>query len=278
VAPPPSRPSVPSIGPYESLDWSEELEIQQDDVPTSPQSGASTSRAPGGRTAAPRRAPEPGAIDPDQDYEYEEEDVPKRSMADAMKDIFDGAPGVAASVGNHVGLHDLEEEEEEEDEYLAWNYPQAVRTNTRDWTPAGAEDEGDVEDPWDGYGAARWEGPTKVNIKGGEKWICPEHGPTCNPGVCKARGRVEAERRWAKEHEERLEEKSKREEKWKKAAEKRERKLAQAEGREVSHDLPPHFASHRYRGAGGSGSDSASEDSQSSGALMGIERTNQLLV
>lgn len=262
MAPPPSRPSVPSLGPYESLDWSDEVEIQQDDVPTSPQSGASTSRAPGGRTAPPRRAPEPGAIDPDQDYEYEEEDIPKRSTADAMKDVFDGAPGVAASVGNGAGLHDLEEEEEEEEHnYVAWNYPQVVRD--------------DIEDPWDGYGAARWEGPTKVNIKGGEKWICPEHGPTCNPGVCTARARVEAERRRAKEHEERLEAKRKREEKWKKAAEKSERKLAQAEGREVSHDLPPHFASHRYRGAGGSGSDSSS---QLSGALMGIERTNQLLV
>ncbi|KAF8504915.1 hypothetical protein F5888DRAFT_1659857 [Russula emetica] len=108
AATPPSRPSVParppgldaqsgpSFRPYESFDWTDEIEIEaQQDVPTSPQSG-STSRAPGGHT--PRRAPEPkGAVDPDQNYEYEEEDVPKRSTADAMKAIFDGAPGVPAS-------------------------------------------------------------------------------------------------------------------------------------------------------------------------------------
>jgi hypothetical protein len=223
--------------------------------------------------APPRRAPEPeGAIDPDRNYDYEEEDVPKRSTADAMKHIFDGAPRVAASVGNDAGLHDLEEEEE--DDYLAWNYPEAVRTTTRDWTPAGDEDEDGPENPWDGYGAPRWEPPTRVNIKGGERWICPEHGPTCNPGICKERARVEAERRRDKEHEERLEAKRKREEKWKKTAEKKERKKAQDEGREVSHGLPPHFV--RYRGAGGSGSDSDSI-SQLSGALMGIGRTNTWL-
>jgi hypothetical protein len=220
---------------------------------------------------APPRAPEPEG----RDYEYEEEDVPKRSTADAMRDIFDGAPRMAASVGNNAGLHDLDEEE---DDYLAWNYPQAVRTTTRDWTPAGGEDEDedededDPDDPWKGYDAPRWELPTRVNIKGGERWECPEHGPTCNPGICKERARVEAERRRDKEHEERLEAKRKREEKWKKAAEKKKRK-AQAEGREVSHDPPPHSASPRYRGAGGSDSDSDSS-SELSGALMGIERTN----
>jgi len=191
-----------------------------------------------------------------------------------MKDIFDDAPGVAASVGNHAGLHDLEEEEEEADDYLAWHYPQAVglRTTTGDWTPAGGGDEVETEDPWDRYDEPRWEPPTKVNIKGGEEWICPAHGSTCNPGICKARAEVELMRRRAKEHEERQETRRKREEKWRKAAEKKERKKAQTEGREVSHDLPPHFASHRYRGAGGSDC----EDS-SSGALIGIERINQHL-
>jgi hypothetical protein len=191
-----------------------------------------------------------------------------------MKDIFDDAPKVAPSVGNVAGLHDLEEEEE--DDYLAWNYPQAVglRTTTRDWTPDGGDAEVEIENPWDGYDAPRWERPTKVNIKGGEEWICPQHGSTCNPGICKARARVEAMRRWAKEHEERQEAKRKRQEKWRKAAEKKERKLAEAEGREVSHDLPPHFPSHRYRGAGGISSDS---DDNGSGAFMGIGRTNQHL-
>jgi hypothetical protein len=110
------------------------------------------------------------------------------------------------------------------------------------------------------------ESPTRVNIKGGEVWKCPEHGATCNPGNCKARADLEYMRRKDKEHEERLEAKRKREEKWKKAAEKRERKAAQAEGREVSHDLPPHLAGRRYRGAGGSDSDN--DSSELSGALM----------
>jgi hypothetical protein len=222
-----------------------------------------------------RRAPEPeGAIDPDPDYEYEEEDIPKRSTADAMRDMFDSAPRVATSVGNDTGLHDLEVEEE--DNYVARNYPQTVQTTTRDWTPAGGEDEDDNENPWDGYDAPRWEPPTRFNIKGGEKWICPEHGPTCSPGICKARGHLEYMRREDKVHEERQEATRKRREKWKKEAERRERKKAEAEGREVSHDLPPHLTGHRYKGPGGSSSDSDGDDS-SSGALMGIERTNTWL-
>jgi hypothetical protein len=168
-----------------------------------------------------------------------------------MKAIFDGAPGVAS------GLHDLEEEEEEAVNYVAWNYPQAVGLR-RDWTPAGG-DELESENPWEGYDAPRWEAPTKVNIKGGEEWICPEHGSTCNPGICKACARVEAMRRWAKEHEKREEAKAKRKEKAEKAREKKDRK----------------FASYRYRGAGGSGSDREDSGSQPSGALMGIIRSNQ---
>jgi hypothetical protein len=190
-----------------------------------------------------------------------------------MRDIFDSAPRVAASVGNDRGLHDLEEEEEGlGDDYLAWNYPQeALRTTTRDWTPADGKDEDDTDNPWEGYDAPRWEPPTRVNIKGGEEWICPEHGPTCNPGICKARARLEAQRRREKEIEERDEAKRKRRER-RERREMKERKKAQAEGREV----PPHFASHRYKGAGGSGSGSGSDDI-SSGALMGIERTNTWL-
>lgn len=192
--------------------------------------------------------------------------MPKRSTADAMKAIFDGAPKVAA---HGAGLHDLEEEEEE-DNYLTWNYPQAARTAD------GEED--DVENPWEGYDAPRWEPPTKVNIKGGEKWICPEHGPTCNPGICKARAYVEYMRRKEKERDERFEAATTRKEKWRKEKEKKARKIAQAEGREFSHDPPPHFAGHRYRGAAGSGSDSDSDSSsQRSGALIRIERPNAWL-
>jgi hypothetical protein len=151
---------------------------------------------------------------------------------------------VATSVGNDTGLHDLEEEEE--DNYVARNYPQTVQTTARDWTPVGGEDEDedDIENPWDRYDAPRWEPLVRFNTKDMEKWICPEHGPTCSPGICTVRARVEAMRRRVKEHEERREARRKRQEKWKKAEERRERKKAEAEGREVSHDLPPHFASH----------------------------------
>ena len=186
-----------------------------------------------------------------------------------MRAIFDGAPGVAV---NNAGLRDLEEEEEEED-YVAWNYPQAVGTTARDWAAGGdGDDEDDDEDneakdPWEGYDAPRWERPTRIPIKGGEEWICPDHGATCNPGICKARALVEFERRKEKERDEWAEAKRRRLEKWKK----REAKKAKAEGRELSLDQP-HLAAHRYRGAGGSGSDSEDSRSQSSGALKGIER------
>ena len=197
-----------------------------------------------------------------------------------MKAIFDGAPRVAAPVRNDAGLRDLKEEEEED--YIAWNYPQVTRTAARDWnadSEDGDEDEDEADILWDNYDAPRWEPPTKVIIKGGEEWICPEHGSICKPGICKARARFEAERRREKERDERLEAKRRRQEKWKKAAEKKARKIAQAEGREVSRDLPSHVAAYRYREAGGSSSDSEYSSSQLSGALMGIEieRTNTWL-
>lgn len=256
-----SAPSALSLQQYESFDWSDEVdrgfEAQQGDIPTSPQS-ASTARAPIGHTAPPRRAPEPaGAIEPDRGYDYDEEDVPKRSTSDAMKDIFHGAPKGAASVEN-AGLHNLEEEEEElEDDYLAWNYPHAVDATTREWSPA--DDEVDPKNPWDRYDAPRMEPPVKINIKGGEEWICPEHGSTCSPGICKARAYVEHMRRKEKERDERQEAKKKRQEKFMKAAERRERK-AQAEGRK--YDPPPHVP-YQYKGAGGSGSESEDSDSPS---------------
>lgn len=179
-----------------------------------------------------------------------------------MKAIFDGAPKAVAPVGNDAGLHDLEEEEE--DDYLAWNYPEAVRTTTHDETPADDEDDIDAENPWEGYGDPRWDPPTKVNIKGGEEWICPEHGASCNPGICKARASLEAMRRKEKERDERLEARRKLEEKRRKRDEKRARKQAQAD---VSPDVPPHLAGHQYRG-----SDESCSESSGSGASMRIER------
>lgn len=262
-----ATPSVPSLRQYESFHWSDELDRPfeaQDDVLSGHQSAsASTTRAPSGHAAPPRRAQEPeGAIDPDQDYEYDEEDIPRHSTADAMKAMFDNVPNL-----------------QEGDNYLEWNYPQAVRT-TRGWTPAGDEVEVEVEvntgNPWDGYEVPRKEPSTKVIIKGGKEWICPDHGPTCKPGICEAWAHVEYMRRKEKKYEMLQEAKWKRQEKWRREEERRERRRAQAEGREVSpHDPPPHFA-YRYRGVDGNGSNS--EDSSSPpGALTEIERTNTLL-
>ncbi len=231
----------------------------------SPTTSVSTKRGPGRSTAPPRLAPEaPGAIDPDREYEYEEEDVPRRTTADAMRAI---APW-ATTDGNNAGLHDVEEEE---DDYVSWNYPEMTRNNS---IPAGSEEEENIADPWIDYDAPRWEPPTRVPITAGERWICPDHGPTCNPGICKERARVEAERRREKEHEERQEAKRQRQEKWKKKKEKDERRQALAEGREPSHDLPPHFVPYRYQGAGGGdrSSDASSESEDDSPQRSGACR------
>ena len=259
-----SGESVPEFRSYQRFDWSEEVEqrfeAEQADVPTvhtttpAPKASGSVSRGSSGYTVPPRRVQAPeGAVDPDQDYEYDEEDVPKRSTADAMKDVFNSAP-MATSVGNNAALHEVEEEEETD--YLAWAYPEAVSTTTHDRTPAGGEAGKSTDKPWEGYDAPKWEAPTKVNIKAGEKWTCPQHGPTCNPGICKARARLESDRRKQKEHEEREEAKRIRMEKRKKREEKEKRDGG--EGR----DVPPHLARYRYRGAAsdsGSGSGSSTE-------------------
>ena len=188
-----------------------------------------------------------------------------------MKDMFDCAPR-ASSVRNNTHLHEVEEED---DDYLAWAYPEAVQTTTRNRIPTG--DESGVK-PWDGYYDSRWEPPTKVNIKAGKEWICETHGPTCNPGICRTRRALEKARQDQEVRDKRLKDKEERLARQSKIREKRERKLA-AEGREA-HDLPPHLA---YRGAGGhrrarggsgsssssgSGSDSEGDKSQNSGECV----------
>jgi hypothetical protein len=40
---------------------------------------------------------------------------------------------------------------------------------------------------------------------GEEEWICSEHGPTCTPSICEARGRVERDEHRKKEQEARQE-------------------------------------------------------------------------
>jgi hypothetical protein len=280
TAPPPARSTRPpsslsaqsaaQFRGYEHSDRSSDVgrgfEAEQDPVQMSPTTSVSTKRGPGRSTAPPHRAPEaPGAIDPDREYKYEEGDKPRRTTADAMKDMFDSAPRATAA-GNNAGLDDVEEEE---DNYVTWNYPETTCNNS---IPAGSEEEENIAGPWVDYDAPRWEPHTKVPIKAGERWICPGHGSTCTPGICKERASVEAARRRVKEHEERQEAKMQRQEKLKKKREKEERRQALAEGREVSHDLSPHSMPYRYRGAGGSdrgsyiSSESEDDSPQRSGA------------
>ena len=178
-----------------------------------------------------------------------------------MKDMFDCAPR-AGSVRNNTRLYEVEEED---DDYLAWAYPEAVQSTTRNRTPTGGEAGGNIDNPWDGYYNSQLEPPTKVNIKGGEEWICSTHGPTCNPGICRTRRALERDRQEQELRDKRLKDKEERLARRKKTEEKRERKLA-AEAREA-HDLPPHLA---YKGAGGrrgarggSGSSSSSSSSNS---------------
>ena len=273
AGPPPVRPpglsgppssfgrSTPQFRPYQHFDWSDEVErgfeAGQEDAQST--AGASTvSRGRGGYTAPPPRVPNSdGAIEPDQDYDYEDEDLPRRSTADAMKALYDGAP--SASVGNNAGLHDVEEDVD----YLAWTYPEALSATTRDWSD---ELGGDPDKPWEDYDAPRMEPPTKVNIKGGELWICPLHGPLCNPGICKARRQLEKQRQDAQEIEDRQKAKEKR-------LKNQEKKKLKAERQGLSHEPPPHW----YKGAGGdssssrgsgSGSDSDSEDGSEEGTCV----------
>jgi len=251
AAPPPVRPpGLPhpssataqlQFGEYERFNWgddAEELEVNVDDEPTTP-SVASVSLDPdSSRFEAPRpsrRVPEPqGAIDPYQDYDYDEDDVPKRSMADAMKDVF----GVA---------------------------PKPVQV-TRQAPPVNGEGVGRAENLWKGYAVARKDAPTKVNIKaGGERWECPQHGPLCNPGICNARYSVECERRFAEERAEREEETRKRKERWKRKERKEARKKRAEEG-----GLEDSLDGSSDRGSGsrsnGSSSSSTNGDSDSDGS------------
>ena len=77
---------------YEHFDWGDEvdrLELEQDDRCATPSAtSASFKSGPRGSNVRRRYDPE-GPIDPGQDYEYEEDDRLKRSIVDAMKDVFD---------------------------------------------------------------------------------------------------------------------------------------------------------------------------------------------
>ena len=122
-------------------------------------------------------------------------------------------------------------------DYDPWNPPADA--------PAPASDqseEGDVTPPWEDYAQPRQEPPTRVKKKG--KWTCPQHGPLCNPGICKERARVERDERMRNEREKWEEEKKQREFRRAKEQQKRERKNAGAMGegeRESGRERPPHL-------------------------------------
>ncbi|KAI9507743.1 hypothetical protein F5148DRAFT_1284822 [Russula earlei] len=190
----PSGPTnKPSTGRYERFDWGDEYDEDEYDP--------STANVSLYHEALSNHVPDPeGPIEPDQDYDYDEEDVPKRSTEDAMKDLFGSAPkaGRSACDRTHIGIQ-----------------------------------EGGNDNLWDGYVAPRKELPTKINKKGGEDWICPIHGSLCNPGICEKRGRLEMKRRLDQERQKRLEDKMKRQEKSEQNA---RRRLEKDSKREMSSD------------------------------------------
>jgi hypothetical protein len=134
-----------------------------------------------------------------------------------------------------------------------------------------------VEDnPWDGYDAFRPDPPTRVKKRGDDEWICPQHGPMCNPGICKALARVERDERWRKEREEREEATRKRKEAREMRARRRGTKLTRADGRGVPRsDRPRRLANGPRRGASSSGSETEGDGGHDQGAIL-IERANEV--
>ena len=145
------------------------------------------------------------------------------STAVALADHFGSGPGVAAVTNGGIpsGVDDGTE--------THGNNP------ARDPTRAGGE-AAIVEKPWDGYDAARADPPIRVKKRGDEEWICPVHGPTCTPKICKALGRVEIDERRKKEQEERDEKRKIRREKNERKAQRKPQKAADVVEGDVSRD------------------------------------------
>jgi len=168
-----------------------------------------------------RRRPGPDSlVRAPQVYDYRDDDAPMSSTAAALADHFGSAPG-AASVTNG-GIPSVVDE----------------GTETHGPDPTHADGEAAiVEKPWDGYDAARSDPLTRVKKRGGEEWICPEHGPICIPRICKAVGQVEHDERRKKEQEERDEKKKKWREKMERRAQRKAQQAADmVEGDDISRD------------------------------------------
>ena len=220
---------------------------------------AATSRAPStvgssSISAAPaRRQPfDPdGPIEPSKAYEYNEEDQPRHSTVAAMTDIFEDdyvppAPSIRIGGGGTrpPGIDDPD--------YDPWNPPADDAPLAND-----QPDVGDAEPAWKDYDARRQGSPTRRQKRG--KWVCPEHGPLCKPGICQEHARVERKKRLAEEQEKRKKEKLEREAKRAKALEKKEKKMAEARAE-------------GSRSGGSSGSDS--DTSRGEGTVFIISHTH----
>ena len=196
----------------------------------------------------------------------EDNSPPRPSTAVAMMNLFGIAPNSA-----YVRSGGIPRGTEE-----GPSTPGAVPV--RDQTRLDGKTE--VEDnPWDGYDAFRPDPPTRVKNRGKEKWICPQHGPMCNPGICKARGKVERDERWRKEREEREEAKQKRKEARETRARGRgrRRKPTRAEGPKVPRcDQPARLANGPRRGRSSSSSSSETEgDARDQGEIL-FEQANEI--
>jgi hypothetical protein len=131
-------------------------------------------------------------------------------------------------------------------------------------------DAGIKGDLWQGYNAPRQEPQTRIRRvkkvgedKGKEDWFCREHGPMCNPGICKRRAEYEFKVRKEIEKKKWAEERAKRDAAREKRTRKRERKEAsEAAGYGAPGDKPP---PNRFGGGYRRGSSSGSSSSNSSG-------------
>ncbi|KAH9018392.1 hypothetical protein EDB85DRAFT_617998 [Lactarius pseudohatsudake] len=223
-----AAPSPPGLGPVPSsqsltpgrFDWSEDVERFESEQINNPPAHTPTSSV---STGPARRQPyDPdGPIEPPRAYDYNEEDQPRHSTVAAMSDIFEDslAPIATPVRGGRGGTKPLGIDDPD---YDPWN-PEAA-------APADDQSQvGDAETVWDDYAKPQQELPTKVKKKG--TWDCPQHGPLCNPGICKERARVERDERIREENEKRDREKKAREfRKSKDLHKKEEKKKAEAAG------------------------------------------------
>jgi hypothetical protein len=184
-------------------------------IRSTPQFGA-YSRFGAGQVPS-RRGPRTDALVLAQAYDYVEGDEPRRSTAEALADIFDNAPS-AASVrngGRPCGV----------DEGADTDRAIPVRDQSRADCEATTK-----ESTWDGYDAPRSDPHITMKKRGGEEWIYPEHGPTCSPEICEARGQLERDERWKKEQEASQEARRKRQEEREKRARKNVQRAADKAG------------------------------------------------